>query len=456
MTVPVTLTAGPQRLTVLFDTGAVNLASVKAVSGAASPPPSPGLTPYTGAPAAIPGTIPAANFDNGGEGTAYHDATAANLGGAYRPTGVDLAASAEGGYCVGWTEADEWLNYTVTVASAGSYTAQLRVASVGGATLHVGFNGSGVWTAVTIPNTGGWQTWTTVTVPLTLSAGPQVLTVQFDTAGANLSAIGVTAGSSSVTPPSTPPPPPPSTPPTSSATLRVMQWNVQSGRDINGTYNPMAQVQLMASQRPDVICLDEVETWMADEPTLFKTYLEQVTGETWYAFYAPNTPNAGTIGDLLLSRFPIAQQNITTLTANPGNPSDYLGNRAALRALIYINNIPVNIIGTHLEYSNASYRTTQLNQLLPWAASFGGPRLMAGDFNSWWGEQWPVAVMQTYSDTWQDVTGSKENGYTIGNVRYDYIFRANDQNWRVTPTNAWVVSTTLSDHRPVVADFKVQ
>ena len=252
---------------------------------------------------------------------------------------------------------------------------------------------------------------------------------------------------------SAPPPPPP---PTTATTFRLMQWNVQSGKDINGSYNPYAQVQSMVAQGADIICLNEVETWMADEPTVFKNYLQQLTGQTWYSIYAPNTPNAGTIGDLLLSRFPIAQQNVTILKANPGDPNDYLGNRAALRALIYINNVPVNIIGTHLEYSNTSYRTTQLGLLLPWAASFGGPRLMAGDFNSWWGEYWITTTMQTYSDSWQDVTGSNQNGYTIGNVRFDYIFRASDQAYRVTPSNVWVVNNTLSDHRAVVAEFRVQ
>ena len=41
----------------------------------------------------------------------------------------------------GWIAAGEWLNYTVSVAAAGSYTAQLKVASPGGGAMHLGFNG---------------------------------------------------------------------------------------------------------------------------------------------------------------------------------------------------------------------------------------------------------------------------------------------------------------------------
>src|SRR5262249_26322327 len=99
-----------------------------------------GLSPFSGTPVSIPGQIDAEKFYNGGEGVAYPDTTAGNTGGQFRSTGVDIEAASEGGFDVGWTAPGEWLNYTVNVASAGSYTVSLRVASPGGATMHVGFN----------------------------------------------------------------------------------------------------------------------------------------------------------------------------------------------------------------------------------------------------------------------------------------------------------------------------
>src|SRR5215467_11630303 len=123
-------------------------------------------TPFSGTPVALPGQIDAEKFDNGGEGVAYHDTTSGNSGGQFRNTDVDIEAASEGGYDVGWTAAGEWLNYTVNVASAGNYTVQLRVASPGGASMHLGFNSaSNVWQTVSIPATGGWQNWQTVSVP---------------------------------------------------------------------------------------------------------------------------------------------------------------------------------------------------------------------------------------------------------------------------------------------------
>jgi len=152
-----------------------------------------GLSPYGGTPLPLPATIAAANFDNGGEGIAYHDTTPGNAGGAYRSTDVDLQASSEGGYNLGWIGAGEWLNYTVSVAAAGSYVAAIRVASPsGGGSLHIGFNGpSNVWKTVSVPVTGAWQTWTTISVPVTLGAGFQQMTLLFDAPGFNVRAIEV-------------------------------------------------------------------------------------------------------------------------------------------------------------------------------------------------------------------------------------------------------------------------
>jgi endonuclease/exonuclease/phosphatase family metal-dependent hydrolase len=259
-----------------------------------------------------------------------------------------------------------------------------------------------------------------------------------------------TAGSTASPPPSAVPPP------TSVTAFRMMTWNVQSGKDASGTFNLYAQTQLIASQGVDVVCLEEVETWMADEPALFKRYMQDLTGQTWYAVYSPNTSNTGTIGNLLLSRFPISQQSTTIMAANPGNPSDYLGNRGAARALISIGGVPINFFATHFDPYNTSYRTTQLNLFMSWARSFDAPRLVGGDFNSWWGEWWIGQMETEYTDTWLDVTRNEDGGYSRGSVRIDYLFRAIAQQLRITPTRIWVVDTTLSDHRPVVADYKVQ
>jgi glucosylceramidase len=199
------LTAGRQILRLVMDSrgsgGVGNFGRIEFTTGT-TPPPTETPGPYTGTPAAIPGEIPSVHFDKGGANVAYFDTTTGNSGGAFRATDVDIEASAGGGYNVGWTAANEWLKYTVNVATSGPSIVQMRVASAaGGGSLHVGFNGSAtVWSPVSVPSTGGWQTWTTVSVPVTLGAGVQQMTIQFDTAGVNLGPITVSLSDPTGTP----------------------------------------------------------------------------------------------------------------------------------------------------------------------------------------------------------------------------------------------------------------
>lgn len=187
ITTAVTLDAGVQVMRLSFDSPNPNGGSVGNFNyvrlAAAS---APGTTPYGGTPWAVPGRIEAENFDDGGEGFAYHDTTSENSGGQYRPTGVDiqLTGDAGGGYNVGWMTSGEWLHYTVNVASAGTYTLTARVAANGaGGAFHVEFGGVNRTGTLTIPDTGSWQAWTDVTAPVTLAAGIQGMRVVADANG---------------------------------------------------------------------------------------------------------------------------------------------------------------------------------------------------------------------------------------------------------------------------------
>jgi Carbohydrate binding module (family 6)/Right handed beta helix region len=216
------LNAGQQVARLVMDTlGAVAVGNFGRIQFTVAAPTPSGPTPYTGAPAPIPGMIEAENFDNGGAGVAYADSTPGNAGGAYRTSDVDIERSSEGGYDVGWIAAGEWLKYSVKVAVAGNYTLQLRVASPSGASMHVAFNGPGSVSApVTVPATGGWQTWKTVSVPATLGAGAQLMTLFFDTPGINLNYVSVTSAAG--------PPPPPPPPPTGTTITVPAGGNLQA------------------------------------------------------------------------------------------------------------------------------------------------------------------------------------------------------------------------------------
>ena len=174
------------------------------------------LSPFLGSPVAIsstPGTstiVQADNFDNGGEGVAYHTTDTTNLGGAYRPNeGVSIQPTSDpgsgpgSGYNVGWTVAGDWLGYSVNVASAGNYDITVRIASATAVGNNAGYfhlefgptgqvGGSGVTRSglFVVPGTGGWQTWQDVTIQaVPLSAGNQWIRLVEDTGCWNINYI---------------------------------------------------------------------------------------------------------------------------------------------------------------------------------------------------------------------------------------------------------------------------
>ncbi|WP_405989322.1 carbohydrate-binding protein [Streptomyces sp. NBC_00986] len=164
------------------------------------PPPAP-EGPYGGTPAAVPGTVQAEDYDTGGQGVAYNVTSVNGNANSYRADGVDLdnTSDAGGGYNLGWTGPGQWFRYTVDVATAGTYTLDLRIAApsaVPGA-LHLSdASGTNLTGAVDLPATGDWQTWGTATTQVTLPAGRQVLTLDQDSGGWNINNFAFATGSS--------------------------------------------------------------------------------------------------------------------------------------------------------------------------------------------------------------------------------------------------------------------
>ena len=206
-------------------------------------------TPYSGTALKVPGIIQAEDFDNGGEGIAYHDTETANQGNQYRPAdGVDIEKTSDtgGGYNIGWALPGEWLAYTVNVANNGNYNLETRVAYGGtGGTFHIEFNGFDKTGPITVPDTGSYQTWTTLTKTVSLSAGQQVMKIVMDKKGdwnvANINYFRLTPTSTPIpaptitpakTPTSTPTPAPTITPvktPTSTPTPTPTPSPIVSG-----------------------------------------------------------------------------------------------------------------------------------------------------------------------------------------------------------------------------------
>jgi hypothetical protein len=180
----------------------------------------PTTPPYLGRPwndnaQLIPGTVQCSLYDIGGEGVAYHDSDTTDNGVAparndvnapestFRINeGVDLRTTRAGSdkyvsggdvqarqLYVGWTQRDEWINYTVTVAETGRYAMSALVATMDdGARVTFFFEDGATTGPRALPWTHSYTAWRLADsiALIDLNAGSHLLTMRFETPGINI------------------------------------------------------------------------------------------------------------------------------------------------------------------------------------------------------------------------------------------------------------------------------
>ncbi len=146
----------------------------------------------------VPGVVEAENFDKGEEGFTFHDSDAEYHD---KPTkvyrsdneGVDIVEG-NNGYVIGWTAANEWLEYTINVANPGLYTCEMTASNGSSTSGSVTFSLVGeegklttLWT-VSCANTGAWGTYKVrkSTTKKELQEGKQIIRVTFKNGNVNL------------------------------------------------------------------------------------------------------------------------------------------------------------------------------------------------------------------------------------------------------------------------------
>jgi hypothetical protein len=116
--------------------------------------------PYNGVASVLPGAVEMENYDEGGEGMAYHDSDDKNEGNSYRKSeGVDLEEFETGKYALGWTKKGEWVEYTLEVKYDDEYTWTAYAASGSdGSSFKLYIDNEAISEAISVKNSGDWQT----------------------------------------------------------------------------------------------------------------------------------------------------------------------------------------------------------------------------------------------------------------------------------------------------------
>ena len=156
-------------------------------------------TPYYNTPITIPGVIQAEDFDKGGEGLTFHDSDSNREGDVeYRKDaeGVDFVKG-NGGTAIGYTAANEWLEYTVNVTEPGTYSYKATVSSgTTGSAFTIALKTATSTTnlaRINVQQTGNndWGTYKVQEGKLTrkLSAGEQIFRITINGANCNIDKI---------------------------------------------------------------------------------------------------------------------------------------------------------------------------------------------------------------------------------------------------------------------------
>jgi endonuclease/exonuclease/phosphatase family metal-dependent hydrolase len=235
------------------------------------------------------------------------------------------------------------------------------------------------------------------------------------------------------------------------APLRVLSYNIQHGRGIDGQIDLARIAAVINAERPDIVALQEVDKGVA------RTDRRDLPGELaaltgMLAYFDKNFDyQGGAYGNAVLTRLPvISARNIHLRMLRPGEQRGVIVMELAWqgRPLLFLN--------THIDYRQDD--AERLQNVAQFAEILAGhpdlPAVFCGDFNDRPGSRTHQQMRALLADTWEEVGDG--DGFTF---RADHPDRRIDYIWtsrgRVTPLRAWIPSTEASDHRPLVAELRI-
>jgi endonuclease/exonuclease/phosphatase family metal-dependent hydrolase len=235
--------------------------------------------------------------------------------------------------------------------------------------------------------------------------------------------------------------------------LTFVTFNIHSAREHDGSVHLAAIASELARWRADVILLQEVDRgrlWSGriDMPALLADRL----GMAWT--FGANVRRSATnqYGTAILSRYPIESSSNLPLPAPPGTQQ-----RGLLRATIDVGGTRMSVYVTHLENSSPDARVQQIDAIAPVLRADPRPKMLGGDFNSVSTSPVMATARRVLSDTWTAVGSGSGLTAPGGNprVRIDYLLYGGGSGADLTPLQARVIPSLVSDHRALRATYRL-
>lgn len=256
--------------------------------------------------------------------------------------------------------------------------------------------------------------------------------------------------------------------------VKVMTFNIQHGVDGDQHYHLQTAIDAIARIDPDIVGLVELTRNHPayncdDQPKLIADGVSQATGRRWTWVYHQQwfTPDTECMqsgrGDAKES------EGLGFLAPDPLEPPAFVelwnGGLGVMTRTLRLPTVPIAITHLAAQVSNAPSREKQIAKLMPWLQHLATPRILLGDFNAFSDDREMQPLLAGYRDAWSDAVAAgtargRLDGITHGKHRIDYILYVPGTRlellWADTVDTVPLVGREASDHRPVVAGFRIK
>jgi len=243
--------------------------------------------------------------------------------------------------------------------------------------------------------------------------------------------------------------------------LKVMTYNIHYGVGRDKRYSLDRIIEVIRSQAPDVVALQEVDNKMPRTNYDHQARIIADALDLYCNYCVINLKRATEFGMATLSKFPLGESRHHDLSFNPRLKLRFRP-RGALRTDVVLGSSGLHVFNLHLGLGireRIHQRRKLLSESILLDHRLNGPMVILGDFNDK-----PISVVHPrlkdyFNDTFQLSCTRNDATFHWGPLRLklDHIYVCN----RLYSAETFVVNTPLSrvasDHLPLLAkvDLKV-
>ena len=242
-------------------------------------------------------------------------------------------------------------------------------------------------------------------------------------------------------------------------TLRIMTYNVHSCIGMDGKLSPERIARVIARHDPDVVALQELDvgrlrTKGEDQAQAIAKLLDMN-----HHFHPVRMIEDEMYGNAILSRYPM---EIIRAAALPRLWShSYFEPRGALRVEIKYEDLPVQLINTHLSFWAPEQRKQAEALCGPeWlgAKDYDGPLILCGDFNAMPQSSACRSIRQRLEDAQLKIDKHKPLNTWSGHFpmgRIDHIFVSSGIEILKVEVPSTRLEKLASDHLPLITEIRI-